>query len=211
MFSLSLLRQKKLYAFFLLVVFVPLFLSAQKIEGRFRLAPGKKAPAAASLDQVKYVEIFSITCPHCYNFFQKSAPFFQAYQGKINRTAIEVGWLGDNVTRFFYLAEKEGKGSQAEGLLFRAFHESGVRDLNNPDKLKIFAQELKLGDDFQKKMMAPEISQRVATGQKFVNSFGLKSTPSFVLEDSVIVEGDDVANLSLVINSMLKKPVTFKP
>jgi len=197
---------------FLLFFFSPFFPSNNlraEIQGTYKLAEGKTEPKANSYDTVKVVEVFSITCPHCYEFFKKEDPLLKKFDKKLNLSWIEVGWIGPNLTQFFYLADKQKKGFLALDVLFRAFHEAGIADLNNPEQLKIFASDLKMGANFLKEMQTPDIIKRYTDGVATTSRFGIKSTPAFIVEDSLILSGNDSANLAKVVNSLLKKPVVF--
>ncbi len=191
-----------------IVLIPPSALAQNELKGNFSLAryPLKPVPKAGSLDKVKVIEIFSISCIHCYNFSKVQGQLITKYGSKLDLTHYDVGWLGDNLTRFIFLSDEEKKGDTARELLFKAYHEAGIKDLNNPKTLKVFANQIGLPADFETMMKKPSITASLANSNAYISRFRVDSTPTFIVEDSIIVRGDDPLNLSLLISSLLKNP-----
>lgn len=204
---------KKTFISYFIIVFVSVFFlsapAAYPIKGIYTLVKGaeNRLPKDGSLDQVKLIEVFSISCVYCYNFFKSEQDFKKKFDGKLNHQYLDIGWIGENLSKFLYLADDNNKLPQARGLLFKSFHEAGIKDLNNPKTLGIFAKQLKIEDSYIEKMNADAIVKRIAAGSTLIRKFGVDSTPTFIIEDSILVKGGDLENLSLVINSLLKNPV----
>ncbi|MBL0691641.1 MAG: thioredoxin domain-containing protein [SAR324 cluster bacterium] len=180
------------------------------LAGRYELAPNVgTAPAARSFDKIKVVELFSVSCGHCYNFFKEEDKFKKAFNGKVSFVSFDMGWMGDNLARFFQLAVQEKKEKKAKEILFSAFFNAGMHNLNDPKVLQVFAGELKITGDLDKKMRTKFITKKMVDLQKLVSRNKINSTPTFIINDVIIVKGANIANLAKVINSLLKEPVSF--
>ena len=187
-------------------------LFSQQIEGQYRISNHalKPPPAPRSLDQVKVVEALSISCIHCYNFFASSEKkFLDQFGDKVDFSFIDVGWIGPNLSRFLYLADNYQATHDTIEILFRSFHDDGIRSLNSPKMLKTIAAELDFPADYEEAMQDKAITRKLIEGSTLLNRFKITTTPSFIIEDSIVVVGNDVNNLSRVVNSLLKEPVSL--
>ncbi len=175
------------------------------IQGNYTILAGKTPPKAHSLKKVKIIEVLSFACPHCYNFNKNLPTLVKKYGNKVNWTHYPTGAVGINASRLYFIAVKKNKGKQTKSLIFRAFHDSGIRNLNNNSVILALAQELGLKEDFEKMKNDSLILEEIRFSRLYINKIGIRSTPSFIVENSILVEGADIRNIAKVIDSLLQK------
>ena len=90
-------------------------------------------------------------------------------------------------------------------MLFRAFHDSGIRNLNNKNVISALALELGLKEDYEKMKNDPLILEKIKFSSLYINKLGIRSTPSFIIENSILVEGASIKNIAQVIDSLHQK------
>ena len=180
-------------------------IQAQEIKGSFTVLAGKTPPKAGSLKQVKVIEVLSFACPHCYEFNKKLPILTKKYKDKVSWTHYPTGAVGINPIRLYFISVKKNKGKQTKDLLFRAFHDSGIRNLNNNNVILALALELGLKEDYEKMKNDPLILEKIRFSRLYINKLGIRSTPSFIIENSILVEGANIKNIAQVIDSLLQK------
>ena len=180
-------------------------IKAQEIKGSFTVLAGKTPPKAGSLKQVKVIEVLSFACPHCYEFNKKLPILTKKYKDKVSWTHYPTGAVGINPIRLYFISIKKNKGKQTKDLLFRAFHDSGIRNLNNNNVILALALELGLKEDYEKMKNDPLILEKIRFSRLYINKLGIRSTPSFIIENSILVEGANIKNIAQVIDSLLQK------
>jgi thiol:disulfide interchange protein DsbA len=178
---------------------------AQNIKGNYRILEGKIPPEAGSLDKVKVVEVFSFTCPHCYSFQKQLDGFQKKYGDKLEISHIPIGYGGVNPSKLYFIALENDKGPAIKKLIFQSFHDSGIRDINRLETLSVLAKIGGLEKEFKENKDNEAILDRVKFSKIFASSRKIARTPTFVVENSILVEGADVGNLSLILDSLLKK------
>ena len=180
-------------------------IQAQEIKGRYRLLEGKTPPKAGSLKKVKVIEVLSFACPHCYDFNKNLPTLTKKYKDKVIWTHYPTGAVGINPILLYFISVKKNKGKQTKDLLFRAFHDSGIRNLNNKNVISALALELGLKEDYEKMKNDPLILEKIKFSSLYINKLGIRSTPSFIIENSILVEGASIKNIAQVIDSLLQK------
>ena len=180
-------------------------IKAQEIKGNYRLLEGKTPPKAGSLKKVKVIEVLSFACPHCYDFNKNLPTLTKKYKDKVIWTHYPTGAVGINPILLYFISVKKNKGKQTKDLLFRAFHDSGIRNLNNKNVISALALELGLKEDYEKMKNDPLILEKIKFSSLYINKLGIRSTPSFIIENSILVEGASIKNIAQVIDSLLQK------
>ena len=180
-------------------------IQAQEIKGNYRLLEGKTPPKAGSLKKVKVIEVLSFACPHCYDFNKNLPTLTKKYKDKVIWTHYPTGAVGINPILLYFISVKKNKGKQTKDLLFRAFHDSGIRNLNNKNVISALALELGLKEDYEKMKNDPLILEKIKFSSLYINKLGIRSTPSFIIENSILVEGASIKNIAQVIDSLLQK------
>ena len=178
---------------------------AQEIEGRYKVLEGKEPLTPASFKKLKVVEVFSFTCPHCYSFQKQLNKFEEKYKNKVELTHLPIGYSGVNPSKLYFIALENKKGAAVKKLIFQSFHDSGIRNINNPQIIKTLAKISGIENIYQKQQNNSAILDRIKFAQFYASSRGIASTPSFVIENTLVVEGADVKNLSKVLDSLLIK------
>ena len=51
----------------------------------------------------------------------------------------------------------------------------------------------------------PLILEKIKFSSLYINKLGIRSTPSFIIENSILVEGASIKNIPQVIDSLLQK------
>ena len=174
---------------------------AAEIEGDYTVINKNKVPEARSLEQVNITEIFSFTCPHCYNFHKELPTLKEKYGNKIILSHSPIGWSGENAAKLFFVAQANGKTEEIRDVIFRAFHDSGIRNINNAKILEFFADKAGIKETFLETKDTTEISSQVKRANYLVQIYRIKSTPSFIIENALVVSR---GNLEIVVNSLLK-------
>ena len=180
-------------------------IQAQEIQGNYRILEGKTPPKAGSLKKVKVIEVLSFACPHCYDFNKNLPTLTKKYKDKVIWTHYPTGAVGINPILLYFISVKKNKGKQTKDLLFRAFHDSGIRNLNNKNVISALALELGLKEDYEKMKNDPLILEKIKFSSLYINKLGIRSTPSFIIENSILVEGASIKNIAQVIDSLLQK------
>ena len=195
----------KKYLCFCFLVLIWSSLSAQEIKGNYTLLEGKNPPKANSLEKVKVIEVLSFTCSYCY-FFQKNLPDFQKKYGKkLEITHIPIGYAGINPSKLYFIALENEKGKQTKKLIFQSFHDSGIRNINHPAVIARLAKVVGLEKEYEEKKNDPDILDKIKFAQFYTRGKNIQSTPTFIIEDSILVVGANLENLSNIIDSLLKK------
>lgn len=199
---------KKLQIFILLILSLVMF-NPLLGQGKASLASGplaKALPKQNSLDTVHVVEIFSFTCPYCFQFNNALPQLKAMFQNKLEMVHYPIAWVGPNPGKLYYLGAQKGMGQDVKNTIFRMFHESGIKNINDPNVLEFVAQDFRLDADFKKQDVQQGLQKQLLDGQAYAQAFGVRSTPTFIIEDALIFNGS-AEELIPVINSLLKEPV----
>ena len=171
-----------------------------KVEGE------SSVPAANSLDVVKITEFLDFGCAYCYNFKKILEKVMASFRDKLEVETIIVSWRGENLPKFFYYAQKKGKGEEVKSMLFGLYHDSNVKNIGNPDILQTVGEEIGLfGSDVKVEDVIndPEIVEMYKKSEEKVRKFKVKGTPTVIVEDSMKINWAE-ENLTNVINYLLK-------
>lgn len=190
-----------------------LLLTAQsltaEIEGRYRTVG--KVPEKNSLSVVQFDEYINFTCPHCNNFRKAAIPLKQKYGKRIKITYVPILFRNqaDGPLRLFYIGDSVGRTEEIKDLIFDAAFDAGV-NIYDPAVVSYLARTAGLGEKFQKEANAAWVTQKVNLAQRRSSEFGVNSTPTVVLQDSLLVEPKAgmqafVGNLDHLIGQLLQR------
>ncbi|KAK3575752.1 hypothetical protein CHS0354_030084 [Potamilus streckersoni] len=126
---------------------------------------GKTLPAPKSLDKVLLTEYIDFGCPHCYRFNSILPNIQDKFREKLTVTTYIMSWRGEDVAKAYYYAEMNGKGDMYKNIVFRLFHDSGIKNINNPEILKTVLSELNLLKDNTELAVLLRIAVRIAVCQ----------------------------------------------
>lgn len=177
------------------------------LPGEYDIIVPNIPPAERSLDKIRIDEVFSFTCPHCYEF-HKNAVFLEKIFGqKIEIHSIPIGWGGYNPGKLYYIAEQANIGHRVKARIFEfAFDREKGREIYKMDVLRGVAIVEGVQDLFDEKVDSPEITKKMKAGVRFADVAKIDSTPTIVIEKSIKTSGD-IKNLVTLLNSLLKEPV----
>ncbi|MGK0289944.1 MAG: thiol:disulfide interchange protein DsbA [bacterium] len=199
---------KKQILMILVTLFLFPILASAGIEGHFDRVG--KLPAEKSLDQVRVVEIFSFTCPHCFNFNSAVKKLKKKFGNKIKLVSYPIGWSGLNPSKLYYIAKatSDKKAEETKDFIFTAVFDSGIREINNPQVINFIANQVGLKKEYEEKKDSVSILDAIRYGKTYAKDFKVTGTPTLIIEGS-IKAGGNVDNLAKIINSLLKKPVDY--
>ncbi|MDH5561391.1 MAG: thioredoxin domain-containing protein [Deltaproteobacteria bacterium] len=188
------------------IVLTSLTLKAE-IPGKYEIIPPNVPPKAHSLKQVHIIEVFSFTCPHCFTLNQQMTPIKEKFGDRIKVSYVPIGWSGHDPGRLLYIAEKKGKAEPVKDMIFDYYHIKGLgKSMYTRDKLQYVAKQNGLSDEFKTQMDAPDIIKAMNDGIAMTKTYGIDSTPTLVIENSILVSGNP-SNFIPIINYLLKEPV----
>lgn len=198
------MKKNLLFSIFL-IVFLPVTLWAV-IPGKYEVIGN--VPKVHSLNVVEIREIFSFTCPHCFDFNNQLPTLRRRFGKKIKIIGHPIGWAGPNPGKLYYIALTKGVQDDVKDFIFSAVFDSGISNINDLKMLSFIANQYKIGPDFERLINDPKIENAMKAGQEYAKARNITSTPTLVIENGLKMHGD-IENLSIVINALLKEPVKY--
>lgn len=148
------------------------------------------------------VEFFSFNCVHCANVNSKLINYVA--KNKVKYLDINVdkdlNALATNI--MYYLATDAGVGPQFKTSYFKAVN-SGM-PIYTSSTLQYVTNEVK-NSAIEQLMRSPEekehIKQKLAYVQSLINKYDIQVTPTFLINQTTLVEGEDVINNMIGVNN----------
>ena len=114
----------------------------------------------------------------------------------------------DGPLRLFYIGASVGRTEEIKNLIFDAAFNAGV-NIYDPAVVSYLARTAGLGEKFRKEANAAWVTQKVNLAQRRSVKFGVRATPTVVLQGSLLVEPKSgmqafVGNLDHLIGQLLK-------
>ena len=193
----------------LLLILVLLFATnaVAQIPGKFDVVPPSVAPMPHTFDTVEIDEVFSFTCPHCYEFHKQVGMLKAVFGSKLKINSRPIGWGGHNPGKLYFAGKSLGKGERVKTRIFQfVFDQRFGKNIHSIGLLKNIAMLEGFGNKFDALMNAPKIIQTMQESAKFAESYQIDSTPTIVVEGILITPGN-VPNLVGIINALLKDPI----
>ena len=169
-------------------------------------AKDKVLPEKGSLEAVKLTEFIDFGCGYCYQFNPILADLKNTFRDRLQVETIIVSWRGENLPKFYYFAEKKGKGEEVKNMLFSMFHESNIKNLNNLDILQTVGEEiglLKSSEKVEEMINQPDFLEKHKFGEEKIRNYKVSGTPTVVIEDTAIAKWDK-QNLTNILTYLLK-------
>lgn len=138
--------------------------------------------------KIDVVEFFWYGCSHCYT----TEPFISKYaennKDKINFVKFPVSFPGwETGTKFYYTLEAMGLQKKLNTATFEAIHKYRKDILNNPEMRKEFLIEQHVDPvKFEQLFNSFTINLKNTQSADIVKSYGLTSTPTFMVSDTYI-------------------------
>ncbi len=190
-----------------IIFLLPLSWAFASLPGKYEVIIPNIPPEAKSLDRVNIDEVFSFTCPHCFELSKKIPFLKKVFKDKVKITVRPIGWIGENPGRLYYIGLKKGRGHQVRNRIFSfVFDQNLVKQINQKDILRNIAILEGFSGDFDKLMESPEIVKQMKDSIALAKYAQIESTPTIIIEGSITVS-HNIRNLCNVINALLKDPV----
>ena len=162
-------------------------------------SPGQDAPyatldrpadsAAADAGEIKVVEYFSYTCPHCRSLEELTEDWQEQLPEGVVFERVHVAYSPENalLARAYLALERHGAVAANHKRIFRAIHDNNTR-FDSADALADFVDGNGVsGDAMLRSMASRRIARRVeADEQRFVE-LGLLSVPALVVDGKYVV------------------------
>ena len=148
------------------------------------------------------VEFFSFNCVHCANVNSKLINYVA--KNKVKYLDInfdrDSNALATNI--MYYIATDAGVGPQFKTSYFKAVN-SGM-PIYTPSTLQYVINQVK-NSAMEQLMRSPEekehIKQKLAYVQSLINKYDIQVTPTFLINQTTLVEGEDVINNMIGVNN----------
>ena len=191
---------------------------APNTEDEFQTLELKQAPVLGSKDAtITIIEVGDYQCHMCKLWFEETRPqIVENYieTGKANLVFLDMPFLGSDSTpasEATYCADDQGKYWEYHTMLFRFQEDEIDGGWANANRLQAFAFNLGLDiEQFDKCMTTDDHYSRVNYNKQVaVTEFGAKSTPTFMIVNSVsgeaqrIVGAHPYSTFENVIDSLL--------
>ena len=191
---------------------------APNTEDEFQTLELKQAPVLGSKDAtVTIIEVGDYQCHMCKLWFEETRPqIIENYieTGKANLVFLDMPFLGSDSTpasEATYCADDQGKYWEYHTMLFRFQEDEIDGGWANANRLQAFAFNLGLDiEQFDKCMTTDDHFSRVNFNKQVaVTEFGAKSTPTFMIVNSLsgeaqrIVGAHPYSTFENVIDSLL--------
>ena len=214
-------RVTKMLLAFLLLLLMPGGGYAQqgqgKLQGEYELLGG--APSLHQADQVVMEEFVNFTCPHCDHFRGHAQRLYTKYQTRLKREVVPVLFptrstdgkpskQPDFPVRLFFVAERNGKGDEAEQILFDAAFRYGV-DIYDAEVVSKLAERLELAKVYAAEKNAAWVDRKIVAAEARANAIDLHGTPTVVLQATIKAKSQRgwdayIDNLDRLIEQLLK-------
>jgi len=183
---------------------------AGELKGHYTVTPPMVEPALHSQDKVVIHEVFYFGCPHCFHLHQEFPKFLAKFGDKVQVISVPIGWSGPDPGRLMMIGRLIGpeKEEAIKSMIFDFVHAKGLgKSLFSRDKLQFVAKLNNLEKEFHTQMDSPKVVQMMNEAMQYAKDKNVQNTPTLIVGDSIMVEGADLDNLALVVNSLLKEPV----
>lgn len=195
----------KAFSRILLLLLLSMPLLASALTAGTDYAPLDRPVPADSRRGVEVVEVFSFSCPHCYELEPALKTWLAKNRGKVNFVALPVvaSPNSEPLARAFYAAQVLGKEWPYREALFNAIHKEG-QDWRNSDTLLKAAAKVGLDPKkFEATMNSFTVQTRVNHARQLTEAYGITGVPTMVVAGQyrtspAYTNGDNVRMLGIV-------------
>lgn len=158
---------------------------------------------ATNAEPVKtIVEFFSFNCVHCANVNSKLVKYIAKNKVKYLDINVDKDQNALATDIMYYIATDAGVGPAFKKAYFRAIN-SGMA-IYSPSSLQYVVNEVKT-PAMEQLMKSPEekehIKQKLAYVQSLTSKYNIQVTPTFLINQTTFVEGEDVINNMVGVNN----------
>ncbi|MFQ5887900.1 MAG: DsbA family protein [Candidatus Hydrothermarchaeales archaeon] len=178
---------------------------AEKIQGEFVLVENKANTHEAG--KVKMLEFFDFYCSHCYLLHKAMPPLKNKYGEKLEITPVGFPLRPRSFLPLeaYELALDQGKGEEMMDAIFAAIHED-KRDVSDVETLKGIAEGIGLnGQEFEEGLESGTKRSKINSNLALGNSYGLKGTPTLILDGQIKATNNSPENIDTIIKSLLEE------
>ncbi len=165
-------------------------------EGVHYIKLPKRVTPAVPAGKIEVVEMFSYSCPHCFNL----EPHQVVWKAKAAKdvffrpipSVANPAWA--IYAKAFYAAESLGVLDKTHEALFKAIHEQGRRIRNEESLVRFFAS---LGVDekkFRDALRSGAVEAKVKRAEKLGREYGVTGVPSLIVDGQYRVLLDHVTS-----------------
>ncbi|PHS23083.1 MAG: disulfide bond formation protein DsbA [Methylophaga sp.] len=147
--------------------------------------------ATSSEDKVEVIEMFSYSCPHCYDL----DPLIDEWKQTLSENVVFVvvpaifrdSWL--ELAKLFYTAEATGDFEKLHPLIFEAIHVEKRRMVTEDDMLDFVADQGIDRDNFEKMMNSFAVKGKVKKALIMSQVSGITGVPAMIVNGKYISTG----------------------
>lgn len=158
--------------------------------------------------QVTLMEFFDFYCSHCYQFHRDTWPLLQEDYGTrliLDDRGYPLQERSKLPLEAYEVAKDLGKGEEFKDVVFKAIHEDG-RDVSNADALAALAATAGMDEaGFKEALLSGTKKGTVEENRRLGISYGLKGTPTFVVDGNMRVVDRSYENLKTIADSLLQE------
>ena len=161
-------------------------------------------------ETIKVVEFFNYGCRHCFNLEPFVKKWLDEKEDDVEfvRVAVPIQRAWIPLARAYYIAEKFDVVDGVHDLMFRAIFEKNLQ-MQRPDLLEqLFVAKGVDEEDFQEAFTSDEVNNKIRKSGEQMRLFGLKGTPSIVVNDQYVVESqrlDDLERMFEIVEFLVEK------
>ncbi len=191
----------RLLAVLLLSLSLVGFAQAADIRGHYELVG--EAPAAHSVQKVRFEEFLNFGCPHCNNLRNLSQDFRKKYAEQIEFIDIPIAFRGqdDAPLRLYHIAKKQGKGDLVKTALFDASFKHSV-NVFDPGIVNYLARSLGMGPQYKEQKDQAWVTALIEEGMQKATAYGVTGTPTVVLENSMKMDVGQYGDMAAFVEKL---------
>ena len=159
------------------------------------------------------MEFFSYYCPHCYNFEPIVKELKVTLPAKVSFIKTPVSYMGREMGPELQRAHAAAiLLQQQEAItpaLFSAIHQKRSAPRDRAAVKQLFVDAGVAGEKFDNVIDSPEVQQQVANYNTLINSFQIRSVPTFVVNGRYLININQVrsqADFNALVNYLLTLP-----
>ncbi|MDX1573764.1 MAG: thiol:disulfide interchange protein DsbA/DsbL [Methylophaga sp.] len=195
---------------------LPLGVSAADYQqGQHYSEAGKQMPRNDNSQKVQVVELFSYSCPHCFQLDAQVSQWKETLPDNVEFQLVPAifrdSWL--QLARVFYAAEQTGDLEMLHPKLFNAIHVE-KRRLTTEDELLDFVEEQGIDREaFAKQMNSFVVQTRVKKALVMSQTSGITGVPAMIVDGKYRTDAPQAGSLEDmldVVDHLIEKSAAEK-
>ena len=141
------------------------------------------------------VEFFSFRCSHCANVNQKVSAYVNSHNVEFTDINVDNNELALPTTIMYYIAIDAGVGPQFKTAYFAAVR-SGMPAYGKDTLSYVYKQIAtpKVASLLKSPAEKESIKQKLNYANRLLEQYHIQATPTFLINQSILLEGEDVIN-----------------